>query len=182
MKAITETNLMSAFGGESQAHMRYLLFSDVAAEEDLPNVARLFSAISYAEKVHAGLHFRNLSHLKGAYTVNSGAGFGPGDTLKNLEISIEGESFEVEEMYPVYIETSKFQGERSATIGMEWALKVEKIHLAMYMRAKKAVESGRDLDLGEVFVCEGCGYTVEGDVPDICPICGSRSDRFQAFP
>ncbi len=181
MKAMTQTNLMSAFGGESQAHMRYLLFSDIAAEEELPNVARLFKAISHAEKVHAGLHFHNLGHLKDSYSVVSGAGFGPGDTSKNLDIAIEGETFEVEEMYPVYIDAARFQGEDAAAGGMEWAFKVEKIHLVLYKRAKEAVEEGKDLDIGPIQVCEGCGFTVEGEAPDTCPICKARKEMFKAF-
>lgn len=28
--------------------------------------------------------------------------FGPGDTKKNLKLAIEGETFEIDEMYPVY--------------------------------------------------------------------------------
>lgn len=40
MKKMTEQNLINAFGGESQAHMRYLHFADKADKESFPNVAR----------------------------------------------------------------------------------------------------------------------------------------------
>ena len=33
MKAMTEQNLIDAFGGESQAHMRYLRFAMIANKE-----------------------------------------------------------------------------------------------------------------------------------------------------
>ena len=42
--------------------------------------------------------------------VSAGATFGPGNTSKNLDLAIMGEDFEVEEMYPAYIEIAKFQG------------------------------------------------------------------------
>jgi len=53
MNAMTVQNLRSAFGGESQAHMRYLIWADKAEKEGFPNVGRLFRAISFAEQVHA---------------------------------------------------------------------------------------------------------------------------------
>jgi rubrerythrin len=53
MNAMTAANLRSAFGGESQAHMQYILWGRKAEEEGFPDVARLFKAISYAEEVHA---------------------------------------------------------------------------------------------------------------------------------
>lgn len=56
--AMTSEFLHSAYGGESMAHMRYLIWGDMAAKEGFPNVARLFRAISDAEQVHATNHFR----------------------------------------------------------------------------------------------------------------------------
>ena len=45
MKKMTEANLMAAFAGESQAHMKYLNFAEKARRENLPNIARLFEAV-----------------------------------------------------------------------------------------------------------------------------------------
>ncbi|OYT52811.1 rubrerythrin, partial [Candidatus Bathyarchaeota archaeon ex4484_135] len=53
MGEMTRRFLKDAFAGESQAHMRYLIFADKAENEGFPNVARLFRAIAYAEFVHA---------------------------------------------------------------------------------------------------------------------------------
>src|SRR3989304_4941614 len=111
MKQMTEQHLINAFGGESQAHMRYLHFADQAEKENFPNIARLFRAISHAEYVHAGDHYRELKHLEGGFVANSMAAFGPGDTKKNLKLAIMGENFEITEMYPLYIEVAKYQGE-----------------------------------------------------------------------
>jgi len=89
--------------------MRYLIFSDIAQQERFPEITRLFRAIAYAEQVRSTDHFRILSYLKGGFITLGMAGFGPGDTVKNLDIAIEGETFEINEMYPVYLETAKFQ-------------------------------------------------------------------------
>ena len=53
MNEQTAANLRSAFGGESMAHMRYMIWADKAEQENFPNVARLFRAISWAEQAHA---------------------------------------------------------------------------------------------------------------------------------
>ena len=60
MKQMTEKNLRDAFAGESQAHMRYLIYARKAEEEGKPNIARLFRAISFAEQVHAANHLKTL--------------------------------------------------------------------------------------------------------------------------
>src|SRR4030067_3488772 len=144
MKKMTEQHLINAFGGESQANMRYLHFADQAEKEKLINTARLFRAISHAEYVHAGDHYRELKHLEGGFVANSMAAFGPGDTKKNLKLAIMGENFEIEEMYPVYIEVAKFQGEKGAQRSFEWSYATEKLHKMLFEKAFESVNVGKD--------------------------------------
>ena len=181
MKKMTEQHLINAFGGESQAHMRYLHFADQAEKEKLNNTARLFRAIAHAEYIHAGDHYRELKHLDGGFVANSMAAFGPGDSRKNLKLAIEGETFEIDEMYPVYLEVAKFQGEKGAQKSFEWAYGTEKMHKQLYEKALDHVNSGKDVKLGPIQVCEVCGYTLEGEAPDKCPLCSASRDKFSAF-
>ncbi|MEM3703575.1 MAG: rubrerythrin family protein [Candidatus Bathyarchaeia archaeon] len=167
MKKMTEENLESAFAGESQAHMRYLIFAEEAEEEGFPSVARLFRAIAYAEQVHATNHYNILGMIR--------------SSAENLQTAIEGENHEVDEMYPAYGAVAKLQEEKGALRVMDWALQAEKIHAGMYQKAKQAVESGKDIKLGPVYICKICGYTVEGQEPDRCPICGASKGKFQKF-
>jgi rubrerythrin len=178
---MTEQHMINAFGGESQAHMRYLHFAIKADKEDLPNTARLFRAVAAAEFIHAGDHYRELRHLDGGFVANSMAAFGPGDTKKNLGLAIAGETFEIEEMYPTYIEVAKFQEEKSAARSFEWSYSTEVMHKQLFEKAKEAVDAGNDVDLGPVQVCEVCGYTLEGDAPDECPVCRAKRERFKAY-
>jgi len=164
---MTENNLKAAFAGESQAHMRYLAFADKAEKEGFPNVARLFRAISFAEQVHATGHFRTLGGIN--------------STAENLGEAIGGETYEVDEMYPAFIAVAEVQAERSAQRSMSYALEAEKIHAAMYQEARQAVQAGRDPSLGTIYICEVCGYTVEGSAPDRCPVCNAPKERFHAF-
>jgi rubrerythrin len=167
MKKMTEGNVQAAFAGESQAHMRYLTFAAKAREEGFPNVARLFEAISWAEQAHASRHLRNLG--------------GVGTTADNLTTAIGGETFEVDEMYPAYMEVAKLQGEKLALVGMDYAFQAEQIHAAMYTSARQAVQAQKDVTLGTIQICSSCGYTVEGEAPDRCPICGVPKNQFRAF-
>ncbi|RKY66301.1 MAG: rubrerythrin family protein [Candidatus Latescibacterota bacterium] len=167
MRRMTEEGLRAAFAGESQAHMRYLIFAQKAEEEGYPNIARLFRAISFAEQVHATNHFRTLGDL--------------GSSADNLDAAIGGETFEVEEMYPAYDAVAELQGEKGARRSIRYALEAEKIHAAMYSKAKEAVKSGKDLEVGKIYICSVCGYTGEGEPPDRCPICGATKDKFRTF-
>ena len=181
MHDMTAANLRSAYGGESMAHMRYGTWAGKAEEDGFPNVARLFRAIAFAEEVHANNHFRVLADEAGDFLVTSGAGFGLAGTSQNLQGAIDGEMFEVTEMYPTYKQTAEFQDERKAVVSFNYALEAEKIHAAMYQTAKDSVDAGNDIDLGPVQVCDNCGYTHEGDIPDKCPICKLGPDRFRTF-
>lgn len=102
VREMTESNLRSAYAGESQAHMRYIIYSERASREGFPNIARLFGAIAFAEKVHATNHYRYIRSKGEALTV-SAAIFGTRNTSEDLQAGIDGETFEVNEMYPAYI-------------------------------------------------------------------------------
>ncbi len=167
MRPMTEENLKAAFAGESQAHMRYLIFANQAEKEGKRNLARLFRAIAYAEQVHATNHYRELGLI--------------GDSPSNLQQCIDGETFEVEEMYPAYNKVAEMQGESGAARSTHYALEAEKIHARMYKEAKEKAESGKDVEIGKVYICPVCGYTVEGDAPEVCPVCGARHETFKEF-
>ena len=167
MHKMTEANLEAAFAGESQAHMKYHAFADKAEKEGLPEVARLFRAVSFAEQVHATAHFRTLD--------------GIGTTEENLQAAIGGETYEVEEMYPAFVAVAKVQEEKSAVRSNNWALEAEKVHAGMYEMARQAILAGKDAGVGDVHICTMCGWTVEGEPPDKCPLCGARKEKFRKF-
>jgi len=179
---MTAGNLRSAFAGESQAHMRYAIFSERAEKEGVPNVARLFRAVSRAEQVHATNHYTELRKVRGDFLVAAAAPFGPGSTSENLQVGIDGETFEIEEIYPIYEEAAKFQEEKGAERTFDWALQTEKVHAAMYREAKRVVDEGKDPEIDDIHICLVYGYTIEGDLPEKCPICNAKRDRFQSSP
>jgi len=178
MHDMTAAHLRSAFGGESMAHMRYRVWGAKAKADGFPHVARLFRAVSEAELVHATHHFHAMAGVAGAFPVTSMAGFGLGTTSENLAGAIEGETFEIDEMYPVYKEAAQSQGEKAAVLSFHYALAAEKTHQALFTGAKKAIDQGKDVALGLVSICGRCGHTLEGPIPDKCPICAVGKDHY----
>lgn len=179
--AMTADFLRSAYGGESMAHMRYLIWGEVARKEGFPKIGTLFEAIGYAEYVHANNHFHVLKEQKGDHTVPAGGVFGIGSTVENLQGGINGELHEVEQMYPVYLQTAEFQNEKDAKRSFHYALEAEKIHAKMFKEAQENAKSGKDYEFKAVYICPVCGYTVLDESPDVCPVCGAKKEVFKEF-
>jgi rubrerythrin len=167
MKEMTKQNLSAALAGESQAHVKYLAFAAQAEKEGKPNIARLFTAIAHAELVHATNHLRELGYV--------------GNTVANLDAAIGGENFEVNVMYATYLTVAEAQKEKGAHRTMTYAIEAEKIHAEMYGDAKKLAEAGKDIEIGQVYICPICGYTHIGEPPERCPVCNTKKDKFKAF-
>jgi rubrerythrin len=167
MRDMTKSNLEAAFAGESQAHMKYLIFADQAEKDGYTNVARLFRANAYAEQVHATSHFKVMKKLA--------------ETSENLQVGIDGETYEVEEMYPAFTAVAELQDERGAVRSTKWAREAEKIHAEMYTNAKTTIDEGKDSTIGNMYVCSVCGWTGEGEPPDNCPLCNGKKELFRTF-
>lgn len=180
--AMTADFLRSAYGGESMAHMRYLIWGDSAEKDGYPNIGRLFKAIAYAERIHAKNHFNVMKDQVGDATVVAGAIFGHTNVIENLQGGIDGEIHEIEQMYPVYLETAKFQEEKDAQRSFHYALEAEKIHAEMFKNAQKQAKEGKDIDDATIYVCPVCGYTEIGENVEKCPVCGVKRELFEAFP
>jgi rubrerythrin len=84
-------------------------------------------------------------------------------------------------MYPAYIKAAEEEQEKGAETVTRWALEAEKVHAVLYQKAKEAVEKGQDIEFKPVHVCQVCGFTTEGEAPDICPVCGALKEKFKRF-
>jgi rubrerythrin len=159
--AQTETNLLQAFAGESQANRKYLAFAAQAEKEGLPQVAKLFRAAAAAETVHAHAHLKALGKI--------------GTTAENLQAAIAGETFEFKEMYPPMIEAAIKESNKAAQRSFTYANAVEAVHASLYQEALDRMES---LARTDYYVCSVCGYTCADGAPDTCPVCGSGAKAF----
>jgi rubrerythrin len=158
----TLQNLQEAFAGESRANRRYLAFAQKAQQEGYPQVARLFRAVAEAETIHA------LNHLKVLKAVKS--------TAENLKEAISGENFEFHHMYPGMIADAQKEGSHEAARTFNFANEVEKVHAQLFQRALDNLGQQAPADL---HICTICGYTVEGEPPDNCPVCKALKKFFR---
>ena len=160
---ITQDNLKEAFAGESQAFQKYTSFAEAAEKEGLPNIARLFRTTAQAERVHAAGHFKALE--------------GVGDTVKNLEEAIGGETYEFEKMYPPMLAQAETEGHKAKRM-FKYAVAAEEVHAQLYARALEAARKGEDLTEVEFHLCPICGHIEFGAAPASCPICGAPAAKF----
>ncbi len=178
MKRATAQCMRNAFGAECAAHMRYLLFSDQAAFEKFPNVARLFRALAFAERIHAASHYRQTKELLGEYCVSFTAPFILNRTVDNLTRSFESEKEEGEEYYPPLVAIAVSQGEMHAAQNFEWMAQAGKAHSELVRLALEALEhAAEDPAIGELYVCDICGLIVEGKPPENCTVCMAKKFR-----
>jgi len=84
-------------------------------------------------------------------------------------------------MYPAYNKVVELQGEQGAVRSTHYALEAEKIHAVMYKEAKGKADAGTDVEIGNAYICPICGYTVEGDALDKCPVCGAPREMLKEF-
>jgi rubrerythrin len=162
----TRKNLEEAFAGESQANRKYLAFALKAEEEGYPNIARLFRSIAESETIHAH------NHLNVMGTV--------GSTAENLQEAWQGEKDEYNSMYPMFIDQAERDANSQAKTTFFWAQEAENVHADFYDKASQAMKQGSDVELQEMHICTVCGYTVEGEAPEKCPICGRGKEMFKA--
>jgi rubrerythrin len=161
----TEEGLKKAFAGESQANRKYLAFAEKADKEGFPQVAKVFRAAAAAETVHAHNHLRVLDGIK--------------STVENIKSAIEGEHYEFTNMYPEFLKAAKSEGKKDAERTFQYANEVEEVHHKLYEKALKAVESGKDLEKKDLYICPVCGYTHEGEPPEKCPVCNASKKVFK---
>ena len=155
---------MAAFAGESQANRKYLAYAEQADKDGFPQIGRVFRAAAAAETVHAHAHLRTVGGVK--------------STVENVKDAIEGEHYEFTTMYPEFLEEAKKEGNKRAERSFDLANQVEQVHHELYSKALEAAGAGKDLEPVKMFVCEVCGYTIEGEAPEVCPICGAVHDKF----
>ena len=160
----TDQDLKDAFAGESQANRKYLAFSKKAEQEGHRRAARMFRAAAAAETVHAHNHLRELGAVR--------------STRENLLEAITGESYEFQKMYPQMIDDARTEGREGALRSFLYANEVEQVHATLYKKVLDSLERDKGREVEDFHVCQVCGYTVEGEAPDECPVCKSRKQAF----
>jgi rubrerythrin len=161
----TKENAIEAFAGESQANRKYSAFADKAKDEGFTNVAKLFTAASEAEAIHAKRLLKVLGSI--------------GKTEDNLKASVAGETHEYTVMYPAFVKEGDAEKKSDAVIAFTYAMKAEEVHANHYKEALKAISAGHDLSGQKVVLCPICGNIFRGEPPERCPICSAFKKVFR---
>ena len=130
----THEHLKEAFAGESQANRRYLYFAKVADIEGYPEVAGLFKDTADGETGPAHGHLDFLKQVGDPAT-----GKPIGDTLKNLQSAVAGETYEYQSMYPGFAKTARDEGFSEIAEWFETLAKAEKSHAGRFEKAAQTL-------------------------------------------
>ena len=171
---LTAVNLMKAFAGESQARNKYEFFGDMAREQGWHAIADHFQESADNEKYHAKAEFEMYNKMMYGIEIH--------ETLKNLDLAIEGENYEHTEMYPNFAQIAKDEGYNDISRILKAIGKVEVEHEREYAELKnKLVEEGFfNSDNEEYWVCEICGHVHRGKkAPAKCPLCKADQEYFR---
>jgi rubrerythrin len=181
----TIENLLAAYEGESNAQAKYTAFAKKADADGLRGAASLFRVCARAEQIHAANHARIIKELGGeakcvihAAEVKS--------TLENLKTALAGETYEVETMYPGFLDEATAHEITAAVRTFHGAMEAEKTHARLYSEAIALVEAGKKdawVNATRTFyVCPVCGYTSESpEEHDRCPVCKVLWEKFETI-
>ena len=158
----TESNLMAAFAGESQARNKYTYFASKAKKEGYEQIASIFEETANNEKEHAKIWFKLLN------------GGDIPSTKENLKAAAEGENYEWTDMYEDFAKTAEQEGFAALAARFRMVGVIEKMHEERYRELLRNVQEHAVFEKSSVKVweCRNCGHIVVGtSAPKMCPAC-----------
>jgi rubrerythrin len=178
----TETNLMCAFAGESQARNRYTYYASAAKKEGYVQFADIFTETADQEKEHAKRLFKL---MEGGEIEIPASTFPAGpvkDTKANLLDAAAGEEHEWTEMYPDFAKIAMEEGFKDIAAIFTAIAVAEKQHdkrykdLAANIEASKVFERDEDV----TWRCRNCGFIHTGKKAfNKCPACAHPQAHFE---
>ncbi|MCF6339767.1 MAG: desulfoferrodoxin FeS4 iron-binding domain-containing protein [Sulfurimonas sp.] len=174
---LTMVNLMKAFAGESQARNKYEYFAKVAQKEGYRDIAEHFQRAANNEKTHAKLELSLCNRMQNSSENNFG------DTKENLQMAIDGESYENTTMYPDFAQIAKDDGHKEAARLFNGISKIEVEHEKMFQMLLDRLNADAEFvseNEEEAWICEVCGHIHYGKKAlKICPVC-KHPEAFQS--
>ncbi|MDA8433906.1 MAG: rubrerythrin family protein [Nitrospiraceae bacterium] len=177
----TETNLLTAFAGESQARNRYTYFASQAKKEGYEQICGFFLETADNEKEHAKRLFKLLEGGDAEVTAAFPAGV-IGDTVVNLGAAAAGERHEHETMYPEFAKTADEEGFPVIAAVFRAIAVAERQHEKRYLGLLENIRKARAFkrEKPAEWKCRNCGYIHEGEeAPAKCPACDHPQAHFE---
>lgn len=177
----TETNILTAFCGESQARNRYTYFASQAKKEGYVQISHIFEETANQEKEHAKRLFKLLEGGEVEVQAVFPAGV-IGTTVENLTESAAGENHEHTVMYPEFAVTAREEGFNDIADIFEAIAVAEKQHEKRYLDLKSNIENQSVFtkDQEVTWRCRNCGYLHTGkSAIESCPACDHPKAHFE---
>ncbi len=165
----TETNLLAAFAGESEARNKYTYFASKAKKDGYVQIAKIFEETADNEKEHAKIWFKLLND-------------GIGSTEENLKAAAAGENYEWTDMYATFAKEAREEGFDQIAALFEMVGEIEKEHEARYLKLLENIENGLvfSKEGDTIWKCSNCGHIVIGkNAPEVCPVCAHPQSYFE---
>jgi rubrerythrin len=156
--------IYTAYTGEAKAALRLKVFAEKAREEGYPQVGKLFDVISFSEEIHGKRALQLLKEIKG--------------TEENLAESFESETKVAGVAYSKFVKMAEETGDRTSSMYFSQSGDVEDVHAKLYKEAMDHVLEERETTY---YVCTVCSYVSDGILPEECPVCGVKKDKFVSF-
>jgi rubrerythrin len=156
-------DIKNAFISESEVNRKYLSYARKAENEGLEHVARLFRAVADAKGIHAYNHLRASKEVK--------------SSMENLKAALEKEINDFKDMYGTMIEHAHAEGDKWCIKSFSYAQETERLYIQLFQDSLDTF--GKQEDEKIYYVCKVCGLIVVNDLPEKCPLCGSRKKVFK---
>jgi rubrerythrin len=101
-------------------------------------------------------------------------------TAENLQAAIDGETYEINTMYPQFLNDAKAEKVEKAEKSFTWAFDTEKKHQEFYSKAIDALKANAENTLPFIYaVCPVCGNTYDNaKVDEKCAFCQTSKEKF----
>lgn len=171
----TESNLMAAFAGESQARNKYSYYASQAKKDGYEQIAAIFEETANNEKEHAKMWLKLLfgGDIKDSLKV---------DTKEALKMAAEGENYEWTDMYARFAKEAEEEGFKEIANRFRQIGEVEKHHEERYRKLLENVQDGTVFKKGSIVIwkCRNCGHIHVGlEAPEVCPVCAHPKSFFE---
>ena len=179
----TKQNLMRAFAGESQARNRYTFAAELAQQNGLYVIKKIFDFTAEQEKEHAKVFYDFLNEAEGE-NINIDAGYPVNtskDVLTQLKNALHNEFEEADSAYKEFGDIAKEEGFTHIAGKFYLIADIERVHARRFEEVAKLMEENKLFvsDVKTGWMCLGCGYIVESEIaPQNCPVCDSGQGFF----
>jgi rubrerythrin len=177
--------LQNSFKTEMIAYRHYLGYTSKALLDRYPNIAYLFRAFSYSEKIHADNYKRILRSL-GQRTKPLHIKINVRDTKSNLRQAARNELKKINTTYPDFIRELESEGYEEAIINCMYSWKsheqheetVEQIgrYSGMFFGSVSKKIEGLNPNY---YICRICGSTIDEAPHSPCIICNRSQSNYQ---